>query len=1006
MKRERSERGFTLYELLVSTLVVGVALLATMLVTSQMGSQLRSEHGRSSGADNARVAIDEVTRILRAAGSQTDQSRGQNRFVHAGPWTLGLNANLFPTDDEDADAIPQAIDPDLENASVPLDGTSEYTPPRAFETGAETIVLTVDSDRNGTVGAGDDADDEEEESDSPNDLVLKAFVYGSDGAANLVTNTGLALLRGPAADEDGMAPQPLFRYWVDDDNDGATPAVLHGDSDADGALSQSEIADLQPVPSEDLALIARVDVTATTEGEHAKAHSEWQVMESSVAFRNRQSTAARVMGVVFHDYNRSGVQEDGEVPLSGVVVRCSNGASTRTNTQGLYKFILVPGPYTVTEVDRVGYSSTTPNAVAVDPVPGEVVEVNYGDVSDTGTGFIHGLVYNDRGRNARLDPQEDNGIAGVRIFLDTGAAVQTDTTGSFLFAVSVGNYTVTEVDSIGYASSTPNVVDVNLAADGDSVWVEFGDYPLLDAGEIAGTVYLDEDADGVFDNNESGIANVTITMDGVETTQTDPSGEFRFVAEAGSHEVVETDPPDHTSSTVNTLTVVVVENQTTNIEFGDIGQQDIVFQEIILSETERALSISAANLKEDNNGDLDMLLGTHYVGGTNDILAWFNGRRNSSTPNSAIFTVTPSYQRVVAADVNAVVMRDLNADGAYDVVTGLGAASNNVAVWLTQTAKDLEGLLPSAPTVRYSATGAMTVNDVVAGNFDNDSVLDLAIGTTTGFGSGRLEIWHGQGGSSFTHDESDVYNYLSVYAGGTLVTESLGEIVSLAAADFNGDGIDDLVVGSRQSASASQVYLLVYGATLETGPVEPVEPIVPVIIIEPIDVPAFGAVARLSITGAVHDVLAFDMKEDGNADVDIVLGSALGSTSGAVQVWHNRGSYNFGAGTGGSITPSDQVDAGGAPLSLAAAKLDNDIFPDLIVGTRRSTSYDGQVVVYRSFGFLPDTGAVISSTGIGEIVTMTNADFNKDGAPDLAAGTRTSATTGKVVVFFNERQLP
>jgi hypothetical protein len=242
-----------------------------------------------------------------------------------------------------------------------------------------------------------------------------------------------------------------------------------------------------------------------------------------------------------------------------------------------------------------------------------------------------------------------------------------------------------------------------------------------------------------------------------------------------------------------------------------------------------------------------------------------------------------------------------------------------------------------------------------------------------------------------------------VFSGGTLLTESLGEVVSLAAADFNGDGIDDLVVGSRQSTSLSQVYLLVYGATLETGPVEtPTGPI----IIEPIDVPAFGAVARLTITGSVHDVLAFDMKEDGNADIDIVIGSELGSTSGAVQVWHNRGSYNFGAGTGGSVAPSDQVDAGGAPLSLAAAKLDNDIFPDLIVGTRRSTSYDGQVVIYRGFGFLPDTGTVISSTGVGEIVTMTNADFNKDGAPDLAAGTRTSATTGKVVVFFNERQLP
>jgi len=194
MKRARSERGFTLYEFLVSTMVVGVALLATMLVTSQMGTQLHRERGRVSATDNARVALDEVTRILRAAGSQADQSRGQDRFVYAGPWSVGLNANLFPVDDENAAAAPAALDPDLENAAVTLDGSTTYTPPRAFATGAETILLTVDSDRDGVVSTADAADDEEEESDSPHDVVLKAFVYGSDGVT-LKFSTLLSQLR-------------------------------------------------------------------------------------------------------------------------------------------------------------------------------------------------------------------------------------------------------------------------------------------------------------------------------------------------------------------------------------------------------------------------------------------------------------------------------------------------------------------------------------------------------------------------------------------------------------------------------------------------------------------------------------------------------------------------------------------------------------------------------------------------------------------------------------------
>ncbi len=1007
MKRQR-ERGFTLYEFLVSTLVVSVALVATMLVTNQMGSQLHAERGRVAGGDNSRVALDEVTRVLRAAGSQTDQSRGQDRFVYAGPWTLGLNANLFPLDDEDPTAEPAALDPELENGSVTLDGSTAYTPPRAFGTGAETIVLSVDSDRDGELGSADGADDEEEESHTPHDLVLKMFVYGSDGTANVQTTTGIALLRGPAADVDGIVPQPLFRYWLDDDNDPETAPVLHGDADADGTLSQSEVAGLTPVASDQLALIAKVDVTTTTEGETPKKHSEWGIMTSSVTFRNFQSTSARVTGMVYNDSDEDGAVDPGEVPLAGVLIRCSNGRAAKTGADGRYNFLLPPGTYSLTEIDRVGYRSTTPNTVAIEPIPGDYVEVNFGDVSIAGTGFIHGLVYHDRKKDGVFDAGEDWGMQGVRVFLDTGAAMLTDTLGTFLFALTPGNYTVTEVDSLGYASSTPNIRDVTVASDGDSVYVTFGDYPLGASGDIQGIVYYDADADGVLDRQEIGIANVTITLDDRDVTQTDASGNFRFVASVGSHEVTETDPPAHSSSTLNTVTVDVVESQTVYVEFGDIPQQDVSFQEIILAQTERALSIAAGNLREDNKADLDMVLGTHYVGGTNDILVWWNARQNASTPNTALFTTTPTYQRVVAADVNALVAQDLNADGAVDLASGLGTAANNVAIWLTQTGKDA-GQPPTAPTAWYTASGAQTVNDLIMGNFDSDAIPDFAIATTTGYGTGRVEIWVGRGGCAFVREDDDIYSSVLVWDSdsGFLVTEAMGEVVSLAKSDFNGDGIDDLVVGARQSTSVSLVYVLVYGAGIQTGPTpEPGQgpgpgpgPIaIPLPEFETLQ--DYAPVARLTAYGAVQDVLAVDMKEDDRRDTDIFIAGSMSSTTGYVQLWHNEGSYN--SGTSGRA--SDQVDPVGAPLCMTTTSVDNDIYPDLVVGTRDSDTYGGQVQVYRCYGFLPTSGTVISSTTVGEIVTMTAADFNQDGAPDLSTGTRTSPSTGKVVVFFNTRQ--
>jgi hypothetical protein len=143
------------------------------------------------------------------------------------------------------------------------------------------------------------------------------------------------------------------------------------------------------------------------------------------------------------------------------------------------------------------------------------------------------------------------------------------------------------------------------------------------------------------------------------------------------------------------------------------------------------------------------------------------------------------------------------------------------------------------------------------------------------------------------------------------------------------------------------------------------------------------------------------MMEDDGADVDIVLATELTTTSGIVEVWHNRGNNRFGFANTPETIPDDKIDPAGAPLSIVSLFADNDIFPDIIVGTRIDNAYNGKVVLYRAFGFLPDVGELLSGSDVGEVVTMTAGDFNKDGASDVATGTRTAASTGKVVVFFN-----
>jgi hypothetical protein len=894
--------------------------------------------------------------------------------VFAGPFTVSFNANLMPLVDPDGAGLPMAVDVDLANPDVPLDAGQTYTPPRTFSTGAETIVLTLDSNRDGYLNSSDASDDEEEDSDNPRDFVLKSFVYGSDGTANTVEESGIAVLRGPLADNSGAYPTPLFQYWLDTDDDRTTPPELHGDTDGNGSLSQSEIAGMVPVPDAALAEIEIVDVTTTAEAEKSTDPDYYQPTElrSSVSFRNRNNTAGRVVGRVFHDNNKNGVQDNTEVPLHDVTIRCSNGYSVKSNYNGLYNFILAPGTYTVQEVDGTGYISTTPNTVPITIGPGEYIEVNFGDVSETGTGFIYGRVFNDLNQDGVRNAGEP-GINNIQVFLDTGAFDYTDSTGAFEFSVAVGNYTVTEIDSTGFASSTPNVVDINIASDGDSARVAFGDYAIQDFGEIQGVVYFDDDKDGYKDPPEDGIPNVTITLDNGDMTVTDVNGEFSFTVAPGPYKVAEQDPPDHTSSTVNQVNVVVKSNEVEWVEFGDIGEEDVSFQEITLGDTERALSITAMEMKEDNRSDRDIVLGTHFVSGNNDVLAWWNQRKNSSTPNSAIFEDTPTFQRAIEADVNVVRSSDINGDGHDDLVTGLASNSNNLSVWIT----DSTGQLPTTPSARYTA-GGLQVMDIALGDYDGDGHDDLAVGLSNGLGIGRLEIWGGQGSSTFTQIADEAFTIVP----GTTVT--FGEIVGLESGDFNADGYDDIVVAAQPNAYSSYVLLLLSDPSRDSGE-------------------AFALRSGFGVSGSINDILVLDMMEDDQNDLDIIVATEYSETTGRVEVWHNNSSNGFGTVEGGTLFPNDTADPDGSPLSLTALRIDNDVFPDLAVGTRNGSSYTGAVVTYRAFGFLPLNGTVISSSGSGEVVTITSDDFNKDGAPDIAVGTRVSSTAGKVVIYFNEQ---
>jgi hypothetical protein len=209
---------------------------------------------------------------------------------------------------------------------------------------------------------------------------------------------------------------------------------------------------------------------------------------------------------------------------------------------------------------------------------------------------------------------------------------------------------------------------------------------------------------------------------------------------------------------------------------------------------------------------------------------------------------------------------------------------------------------------------------------------------------------------------------------------SLGEVSAIAVGDFNADGYSDIAIGQDNGSYAGRVSIFLADPTVTWS---------------------YRESAVLRPAGAALSLSAVDMAEDGDGDVDLLVGTSIALGAGHLELWHNeRGAFGV-ADSLGMRTASDWLDADGEVLSMDTAFLDPDVFPDVITGIR-TTSYAGALNVYRTFGYLPSSGSAWSHVGSGEVVTLTVDDFNIDGLADIAVGTRTAATTGELVVYFGQ----
>jgi type II secretory pathway pseudopilin PulG len=989
MKLNRnSGGGFSMIEMVFSMMILGVVLIAFMGIFALFQKSSAQTHQYAEAQQNARIAVDYVTNYVRQAGSGTDYARAQRFIVDAEPFQVAMNADIDNDQTIDGLAPLRSISLGHSPNTVPASGTVIYAPQRDFSSGAETVVLTLDSNSDGVITSSDRGDDAEEPDVNPNLYVLKRVTYGFDGAStNEVRSVNLAVVRGPGAYGSGAYPQPLFSYSYDDDQDPSTPNVLWGDTSNNGHLESSEIAGLGAMPAGLLALIREVHVTVTSEAEqYNKKYPNTDghlsvAMRSEVHVRNSERSSSAIYGTVFLDDDADGVLDSGEQGIPNVkIVIGGTTRQTLTNNYGVYNFPVAGGDYTVRETDPAGYVSTTSNTVSTTVSAGTAAEVNFGDRSGTPVGFIRGTVYDDTNLDGILGGGEA-GLPGVLLSLDTGAQVHTDDAGAYEFTVPIGSYVVVETDPEGYSSTTANSMDATIAANNDTVTVDFGDGLTPASGTLEGYVFEDVDHDGVRDAGDGGLANVTLTMSTGDSTQTDAQGYYNFSLTPGTYSITERDEPGYASSTVNTYAnIAIVADTTVTRNFGDFLINPNDFIEIVIGNTERALSVGGTDLMEDAKNDVDIVLGTPF-GATGNLLVFLNKRKNANTALSALFGTTPDYRRNALNNINTLSIFDFSGDSKSDVLTGTHYnAGSNILIWNDGA----NGLLDNSPANQYTSSGGTYVLDSKLAELTNDSNIDLIVGLRglPGTFTGGFQTFRSTGSGNFIALQH-------VTTGGSAGEWVLGEAWGVDAADLNADGLVDVAVGTH--TADYQGYIDVY-FNEGNG--------------------SLAWHARYATFGAVNDLKLINMMEDDGNDLDIVAGTSSAASDGRIAVWFNTdGSFGRADTTAYAFPdgvthawPNDYVAPGAEVLSIAAARVNADIFPEIFFGTRKSAVYTGDVYVMETFGMLPSSGRLLNtSSTIGEVVTLALNDFNLDNLLDLVVGTRSSSTQGKLIIYFYDQ---
>ena len=335
---------------------------------------------------------------------------------------------------------------------------------------------------------------------------------------------------------------------------------------------------------------------------------------NGVSYNFGEISNGTLSGKVYVDGNDNGVLDPGETGIGSVTLTLTGtndlgnpvSLTTTTAADGTYSFTsLRPGTYSVVETQPANFldgktSAGSNGGVAgvnqitaiTLPVSATATSYNFGELLAATLG---GTVYYDANANGVLDPSE-TGIPSVSVTLtginDLGNSVSLTTTtaadGTYSFTnLRPGLYAIGDIQpanfltgksspgSDGGVAGVNQITAVTLPVSAKATSYNFG-YVLT--GTLAGTVYVDNNDNGIDDPGEAGIGGVTVILTGTNdqgtsisastTTAADGSYSFKNLR-PGTYSVQETQPANYLDgkTTAGSVGGSAGINQITSINF-------------------------------------------------------------------------------------------------------------------------------------------------------------------------------------------------------------------------------------------------------------------------------------------------------------------------------------------------------------------------------------------------------------------------------------------------------